>query len=67
MSNISHEMRTPLASIIGFSETIDTDTQMSVEMREEFNKIILDEGKILARLINDVLNITKLEGGEIKL
>ncbi len=67
MSNISHEMRTPLASIIGFSETIDTDTQMSIEMREEFNKIILAEGKRLARLINDVLNITKLEGGEIKL
>ena len=67
MSSISHEMRTPLASIIGFSETIDTDTQMPVEMRKEFNKIILKEGKRLARLINDVLNITKLEGGEIKL
>ena len=67
MSNISHEMRTPLASIIGFSETIQTDIQMPVEMREEFNKIILDEGKRLARLINDVLNITKLEGGKIKL
>ncbi len=67
MSSISHEMRTPLASIIGFSETIDTDLQMPVEMRKEFNKIILSEGKRLARLINDVLNITKLEGGEIKL
>lgn len=67
MSSVSHEMRTPLASIIGFSETIDTDTQMPVEMRKEFNKIILKEGKRLARLINDVLNITKLEGGEIKL
>lgn len=67
MSNISHEMRTPLASIIGFSETIDADKQMPIEMREEFNKIILKEGKRLARLINDVLNITKLEGGEIKL
>ncbi|MCH8941682.1 MAG: PAS domain-containing protein [Bacteroidetes bacterium] len=67
MSSISHEMRTPLASIIGFSETIDTDIQMPVEMRKEFNKIILNEGKRLARLINDVLNITKLESGEIKL
>ncbi|HED07136.1 MAG TPA: PAS domain-containing sensor histidine kinase [Ignavibacteria bacterium] len=67
MSSVSHEMRTPLASIIGFSETIDTDTQMPVEMRKEFNRIILKEGKRLARLINDVLNITKLEGGEIKL
>jgi len=67
MSSISHKMRTPLASIIGFSETIYTDTQMSEEMKKDFNKIILDEGKKLARLINDVLNITKLEGGEIRL
>ncbi|PIW69848.1 MAG: hypothetical protein COW08_04930 [Ignavibacteriales bacterium CG12_big_fil_rev_8_21_14_0_65_30_8] len=67
MSSISHEMRTPLASIIGFSETIDTDSQMPIEMREEFNKLILNEGKRLARLINDILNISKLEGGEIKL
>jgi len=67
MSGISHEMRTPLASIIGFSETIDTDKQMPVEMRNEFNKIILSEGKRLAKLINVVLNISKLEAGEIKL
>jgi len=67
MSSISHEMRTPLASIIGFSETIDSDTQMPLEMREEFNKLILNEGKRLARLINDVLNISKIEAGQIRL
>jgi len=60
-------MRTPLASIIGFSETIDSDTQMPLEMREEFNKLILNEGKRLARLINDVLNISKIEAGQIRL
>jgi len=67
VSNISHELRTPLASIIGFSETIDSDTSMPEEMKKEFNKIILDEAKRLANLINDVLDISKIEGGKIVL
>jgi PAS domain S-box-containing protein len=65
VSNISHELRTPLASIIGFAETIALDPDMPDEMRREFNNTILNEGKRLARLINDVLDISKLEGGEI--
>ena len=67
VSNISHELRTPLASIIGFSETIDSDPDMPDEMRTEFNLTILNEGKRLARLINDVLDISKLEVGEIEI
>ena len=65
VSNISHELRTPLASIIGFSETIDSDPDMPDEMKAEFNTTILNEGKRLARLINDILDISKLEGGGI--
>ena len=65
ISNISHELRTPLASIIGFSETIASDPDMPDEMKNEFNNTILNEGKRLARLINDVLDISKLEGGKI--
>ena len=65
VSNISHELRTPLASIIGFSETIDSDPDIPDAMRTEFNSTILNEGKRLARLINDILDISKLEGGGI--
>jgi len=65
VSNISHELRTPLASIIGFSETIDSDPDMPDAMKSEFNTTILNEGKRLARLINDILDISKLEGGGI--
>jgi PAS domain S-box-containing protein len=65
VSNISHELRTPLASIIGFSETIASDPDMPDEMKSEFNNTILNEGKRLARLINDVLDISKLEGGKL--
>ncbi|MEO8399093.1 MAG: PAS domain-containing sensor histidine kinase, partial [Ignavibacteriaceae bacterium] len=67
ISNISHELRTPLASIIGFSETIETDKDMSMEMRNEFNSVILKEGKKLAHLINDVLDISKVEGNVVEL
>ncbi len=65
VSNISHELRTPLASIIGFSETIVSDPDLPEEMKSEFNKVILNEGKRLAKLINDVLDISKIEGGKI--
>ena len=67
ISNVSHELRTPLASIIGFSETISSDPNMPDEMRRDFNEIILNEGKRLAKLINDVLDISRLEGGQIEL
>lgn len=65
VSNISHEFRTPLASIIGFSETIVSDPDLPEEMKSEFNRVILNEGKRLAKLINDVLDISSIEGGKI--
>lgn len=67
VSNVSHELRTPLASIIGFSETIHADKNLPEEMRIEFNSIILEEAKRLSRLINNVLEISKIEEGEIEL
>jgi PAS domain S-box-containing protein len=67
VSNISHELRTPLASIIGFSETIASDPNMPEEMKEEFNRIILNEGKRLAKLVNDVLEVSRIEGGAIEI
>lgn len=67
VSNISHEFRTPLASIIGFSETIVSDPNLPEEMKSEFNDVILSEGKRLAKLINDVLEISVIEEGKITL
>ncbi|MFC2102842.1 ATP-binding protein [Bacteroidota bacterium] len=67
VSNISHEFRTPLASIIGFSETIVSDPDLPEEMKSEFNHVILNEGKRLAKLINDVLDLSNIEGGKIAL
>ncbi|MFA3783601.1 PAS domain S-box protein [Melioribacteraceae bacterium 4301-Me] len=67
ISNISHELRTPLASIVGFAETIINDSDIPRETILEFNEIILSEGKRLAKLINDLLDFSKLETGEEKL
>lgn len=67
VSNISHELRTPLASIVGFSETIASDSEMPSELKAEFNSIILNEGKRLAKLINDVLDLSKMETGKLSI
>lgn len=67
ISNISHELRTPLASVVGFAETIASDTDLPKETIKEFSEIILSEGKRLAKLINDVLDFSKLESGEEEL
>jgi len=56
ISSISHEFRTTLASIIGFSETIVSDPDLADSMKEEFIKVIMSEGKRLAKLINYFLD-----------
>jgi PAS domain S-box-containing protein len=61
ISGISHEFRTTLASIIGFSETIVSDPDITESMKEEFIKVIMSEGKRLAKLINYFLDTSNNE------
>ena len=61
ISSLSHEFRTTLASIIGFSETIESDSDLSDSMKKEFNRVIIGEGKRLAKLINYLLESTNVE------
>lgn len=67
ISNVSHELRTPMASIVGFAETIATDSELPRETILEFNNIILTEGKRLAKLVNDILDFSRLESDSNKL
>lgn len=67
VSSVSHELRTPLASIIGFAQTIMVDPDLPVDMRQEFLQIILEEGKRLAKLINDLLDLARIESGRVVL
>jgi len=65
VSTVSHELRTPLTSIKGFTATLidDTDGIYDDETRMEFYDIINTECDRLTRLINDLLNISRIESG----
>ena len=63
LSNVSHEIRTPINSIIGFSEII-ADSDDPEGMREHA-KIIISEAEILLQLINDLLDFSKIEARKL--
>lgn len=63
LANMSHELRTPLNAILGFSQLIERDPQLNEEHRSEL-KIINNAGKHLLALINDVLEISRIEAGQ---
>jgi PAS domain S-box-containing protein len=64
ISQFSHEMRTPLSTIIGFSEAICSDDHLSDSMKIEFQQEILKEAKRLAKTVNDALEATNLQSGK---
>ncbi len=63
VSTVTHELRTPLTSIRAFSEILLTAEDMAAEQRKEFLSIIVKESERLTRLINQVLDFSKLESG----
>lgn len=64
VSVVSHELRTPLTSIKSFAEILEDDIdEMSSESRHRYLKIINDEADRLGRLINDVLDLQKIDSG----
>jgi len=63
MSSVSHELRTPLTSIRAFSELLEEDPEMDVEERKRFLGIIVAETERLTRLVNQVLDMAKIESG----
>ncbi|MBS1911900.1 MAG: PAS domain S-box protein [Bacteroidetes bacterium] len=67
VSSVSHELRTPLASIIGFAQTILVDDELPGETQREFLQIIHDEGKRLAKLINELLDVARIESGRTEI
>ena len=64
LANMSHEIRTPLNSIIGFSELL-TDPAFEVDQKTEFINHIITNGNNLLNIISDIVDISKIESGEI--
>src|SRR5205814_6154979 len=68
LANMSHELRTPLNAIIGFSEVLTE--QMFGDLNEkqlEYQHDILSSGQHLLSLINDILDLSKVEAGRMEL
>ena len=63
MSSVTHELRTPLTSIRALAELMRDDPEMEPEQREQFLAIIVGEGERLSRLVNQVLDMAKIESG----
>ncbi|HEX3028332.1 MAG TPA: ATP-binding protein, partial [Clostridia bacterium] len=67
IANISHELRTPLSLIRGYAETIRDVTGESREKREKQIGIIIEETERLSGMVDDVLNLSQLQSGYVKL
>ena len=63
MSSVTHELRTPLTSIRAFSEMLLEDPKIDLEDRKRFLGIIVSETERLTRLVNQVLDMAKIESG----
>ena len=66
LANMSHEIRTPLNSILGFSELL-TDPDFDSAQKETFVGNIISNGNNLLNIISDIMDISKIESGEISI
>lgn len=67
IANVSHELRTPISMLQGYSEAIVDDIASSEEEKVEMARIIYDESLRMGRLVNDLLDLAKLESGKMNL
>jgi GAF domain-containing protein len=68
LTNMSHELRTPLNAIIGFSEVLSEKMFGDINQKQaEYLSDILESGKHLLSLINDILDLSKIEAGRMEL
>jgi two-component system CheB/CheR fusion protein len=64
LANMSHEIRTPMNGIIGFSQLLK-EKSLTPEKRDEFINIIANNGKALLNLIDDIIDLAKIESGHM--
>ncbi|MBN2175368.1 MAG: PAS domain S-box protein [Bacteroidales bacterium] len=66
LANMSHEIRTPMNAIIGFSELLN-DPELTERNKREFINLINENSKILLNLIEDIIDVAKIEAEQIKI
>jgi PAS domain S-box-containing protein len=66
LANMSHEIRTPMNAIIGFSELLN-DKELTPENRKEFVRLISESSKMLLNLIEDIIDVAKIEAEQLKI
>jgi len=62
VANVSHELKTPLTSIVGYAETLATESSAGTQT-ERFARIILSNAKRMQRLVDDLLDLSRIESG----
>src|SRR5205085_4833689 len=69
LANMSHELRTPLNAIIGFSEIMESGMfgPLGTEKYHEYCRDIRESGQYLLDVINDILDMSKIEAGRLRL
>lgn len=67
IANISHEIRTPLNAVLGFSQLFANDQiELTAEERKQYADLIMTNGNMLLKLVDDVLEVSKIEAGKLK-
>ena len=68
LANMSHEIRTPMNAILGFTELLTMpDSSISPEEKQNYIKLIHNSGNNLLQLIDDIIDISKIEAGQLKI
>lgn len=67
IANVSHELRTPISMLQGYSEAIIDDIAETEEEKKEMAKVIYDESLRMGRLVNELLDLARMESGHLSL
>jgi len=67
VANVSHELRTPLTTIRGYAETLLSEDATRTKTQEQFVVKILNHASRLSRLVSDLLELSRLESGDVEL
>lgn len=67
IANVSHELRTPISMLQGYSEAIIDDIASTDEEKKEIAQVIYDESLRMGRLVNELLDLARMEAGHVQL